>query len=171
MHSSPRILEDQRNTYDHFLKWRAHIEASAAGPDIPLGIARAAAGAQVLSDIVESILGAVFLDSRGDMSRGALCSGCAQAGDTGRVGVDCEDDVDVLHPVSRVSQWSRKKGGSQVQDGEAEGMVVCTILLDGEEIMVRRDQVPVLNDVASERMVLDERRAGGRRKSRCAESC
>ncbi|KAK2462688.1 hypothetical protein APHAL10511_005304 [Amanita phalloides] len=152
MHSSPRILEDQRNTYDHFLKWRAHIEADLLqGRIFPWASLGRLQAPKFLSDIVESILGAVFLDSRGDMSRGgAVQRVLRKLGILDVLEWIVRDDVDVLHPVSRVSQWSRKKGREvKYRMEKQKGMVVCTILLDGEEVMVRRDQVPVLNDVAS----------------------
>jgi len=45
-----------------------------------------------------------------------------------------------------VYQWANKRGKEVEYRFEKEkGRIGCTILLDGEEVMVRRDQVPVLN--------------------------
>jgi dsRNA-specific ribonuclease len=86
------------------------------------------------SDIVESVIGAVYLDSRGnlDVVRQLLC----------RIGIIpvleriINDDVDVLHPVSRLWMWASKHEKKVEHKFEKDkGKVTCIILLDGKEEM------------------------------------
>ena len=152
LHSSPHVLEDQTKTFDSFVKWRGSIESDLGqGKVFPWAPLTRLQAPKFLSDIIESIIGAVYLDSRGDLSPGGAVQHVMR-----KLGVldvlewIVKDDVDIFHPVSRVSQWARKNGKDvEYQFKKEKGTISCTILLDGEEVTVRRDQVPVLNDVAS----------------------
>ena len=152
LHSSPHVLEDQTKTFDSFVKWRRSIESDMGhGKVFPWAPLTRLQAPKFLSDIIESIIGAVYLDSRGDLSPGGAVQRVLR-----KLGVldvlewIVKDDVDIFHPVSRVSQWARKNGKDvEYKFTKQKGTIGCTILLDGGEVMVRRDQVPVLNDVAS----------------------
>lgn len=150
LHSSTRMLEDQNRTFDSFVKWRRIIESDMGqGKIFPWAALTRLQAPKFFSDIVESIIGAVYLDSRGDLSpNGAVQRVMRRLGILDVLEWIVRDDVDVFHPISRVYQWANKRGKQVEYRIEKEkGTVGCTILLDGEEVMVRRDQVPVLNEV------------------------
>ena len=156
LHSSPHMLEDQTKTFDSFVKWRRSIESDLGqGKIFPWAALTRLQAPKFFSDIVESIIGAVYLDSRGDLSSsGAVQRVMRKLGILDVLEWIVRDDVDILHPVSRMHQWAKKRGKEVEYRYEKEkGTIGCTILLDGEEVMVRRDQVPVLNEVASASVV------------------
>jgi dsRNA-specific ribonuclease len=83
---------------------------------------------------VESVIGAVYLDSRGnfDVVRQLLW----------RLGIlpvlerIINDNVDVLHPVSRLWMWASKNEKKIEHKFEKDkGKVTCVILVDGNEEM------------------------------------
>ncbi|KAF8625629.1 hypothetical protein AX17_006814 [Amanita inopinata Kibby_2008] len=152
LHSSPRILEDQRDTYDRLSIRRREIEESLCkGKLFPWASLTRLQSPKFFSDIVESIIGAVYLDCRGDLSPdGAVQSVMRKLGILDVLEWIVRDNVDIFHPVSRVAQWADKRGKEVEYKFEKEkGLVSCVVLLDGEEVKVRRDQIPVLSAVAS----------------------
>ncbi|KAF8628766.1 hypothetical protein AX15_003738 [Amanita polypyramis BW_CC] len=151
LHSSPRVLEDQTGTYDRFQKRRAEIESYLGHSDIfPWASLTRLQAPKFFSDIVESVIGAVFLDCGGDLSPdGAVQSVMRHLGILDVLEWVITDNVDVLHPVSLVCNWVGKRGKVAEYKFEKEkGMISCVVLLDGEEVTVKRSQVPVLSAVA-----------------------
>ncbi|KAE9404030.1 P-loop containing nucleoside triphosphate hydrolase protein [Gymnopus androsaceus JB14] len=137
LHSSPRILEDQHLTYGRFVKRESEIvHALEEERMFPWAALTRMQAPKFFSDMVESILGAVYLDSEGnlDVVKEVMRSlGLYQILE--RV---VREDVDVLHPVSRLSLWASKQKPEAKKityDYRKEkGRVSCGILLDGVEL-------------------------------------
>ncbi|KAI0373696.1 P-loop containing nucleoside triphosphate hydrolase protein [Pilatotrama ljubarskyi] len=137
LHSSHRVLEDQNLTFARFQKHGPAIAKALEEDTIyPWAALTSLQAPKFISDMVESVLGAVYVDSMGslDAVRRVMRSlGLMQIIE--RVVVD---DVDVLHPVSRLGIWAarqnpQKKVGYKIE--KEKGKVKCTVLLDEEELL------------------------------------
>lgn len=95
-----------------------------------------------LSDIIESIIGAVYLDSNGSIEKVKNV--------LGRLGIMrlldrmVSADVEILHPVSRLMEWASKHGYRdkirlEVKKGKDDTfthwVVTCTLWMEDEEIL------------------------------------
>jgi dsRNA-specific ribonuclease len=138
LHSSPSVLDEQRTTFARFTKRETEInEALRNGPIFPWAALTRLQAPKFLSDMVESLLGAVFLDSRGSLDdkldevRGVLRTlGLLQVLE--RI---VWSDIDVLHPVSRLSMWASKRNQDLKYDYKKEsGKISCGVMLEGEEV-------------------------------------
>ncbi len=143
LHSNVHILDEQQAT---FARWerpggRDEIEAALAeGRAFPWSALTSLQAPKFLSDMFESLLGAVYLDSRGDLD---IVRDVLQ-----RLGhwkvleriVDC--DTDVQHPISRLYKWASQhhekvKCSAPNRDGN---MVSCSVLWDDYEIAKVEDE-------------------------------
>ncbi|KAK0199227.1 ribonuclease III domain-containing protein, partial [Desarmillaria ectypa] len=133
LHTSPRVLEDQRVTFDRFQRLSDAIaDGLENGKIYPWAALTRLQAPKFFSDMIESLLGAVFLDSEGNLER---------TRDVMRtIGVlpllerIIKDDVDVLHPVSRLSVWASKRGQkAKYRFTEEKGNISCVIELRQEE--------------------------------------
>ena len=81
---------------------------------------------------MESIIGAVFVDSAGDFdTMKRILRGIGILPVLERI---VHDDMDVLHPVSRLSMWaSRNQKEIEYVFEHGKGNVSCAILVDGVE--------------------------------------
>ncbi|KAK0193304.1 ribonuclease III domain-containing protein [Armillaria mellea] len=142
LHGSPRVLEDQRVTFDRFQKLSDAItDGLENGKIYPWAALTKLQAPKFFSDMIESLIGAVFLDSKGNLERTKDVMR--------RIGVlpllerIVKDDVDVLHPVSRLSVWASKRGQKvKYRFREEKGNVSCVIELkqeEGGEIRVLED--------------------------------
>ncbi|KAI0059577.1 P-loop containing nucleoside triphosphate hydrolase protein [Artomyces pyxidatus] len=143
LHSSVPVLDEQNATFSRWERptGKGHIEAALANGNIfPWAALTSLRAPKFLSDMVESLLGAVFLDSAGDLDtvRDVLR----------RLGVlqilerIVEDDVDVRHPVSRLFNWASKRH-EKVQCGPSQkdkSTVSCAVLWEGFEIAKVEDE-------------------------------
>jgi endoribonuclease Dicer len=135
LHSSHRVLEDQKFTFSRFQKAEADIvktlETDSVFPWAALSCLHAP---KFLSDMVESIIGAVYLDSSGDMD--VVRQVLRKLGILQVMERIVQDEVDVLHPVSRMSVWaSRQQKSISYQIEKAKGNITCTVLVAGEEVV------------------------------------
>ncbi|KAI0647805.1 P-loop containing nucleoside triphosphate hydrolase protein [Trametes meyenii] len=137
LHSSHRVLEDQNLTFARFQKHGPEIARALREDGIyPWAALTSLQAPKFISDMVESILGAVYVDSMGslDAVREVMRSlGLMQIIE--RVVVD---DVDVLHPVSRLAIWGAKQDPQKKIEYKIEkekGKVKCTVLMDEEELL------------------------------------
>jgi dsRNA-specific ribonuclease len=143
LHSNVHILEEQRAT---FARWerpggRDEIEAALTeGRAFPWSALTSLQAPKFLSDMFESLLGAVYLDSRGDLDivRDVL----RRLGHWEVLERIVNRDMDVQHPISRLYLWASKhhekvKCGSPKRDGK---MVSCSVLWDDYEIAKVEDE-------------------------------
>ena len=133
LHSSPRILDDQRNTSVRYRHVSAEIEAALQDDTIfPWAALTRLQAPKFFSDLVESLIGAVYLDSNGSIpitQRVLRILGIMPILE--RI---VADDVDVLHPVSRLSLWASKHDKKLKYDFDKEkGNVSCVIFVDEKE--------------------------------------
>jgi dsRNA-specific ribonuclease len=137
LHSSVRILDQQQAT---FARWerpggRDDIEATLEeGRAFPWSALTSLQGPKFLSDMVESLLGAVYLDSRGDLEvvRGVL----RRLGHWEVLERIVERDSDVRHPVSQLHLWAGKNH-EKVKCStpkRTEDRVSCSVFWDDYEV-------------------------------------
>ncbi|KAG5643730.1 hypothetical protein DXG03_009720 [Asterophora parasitica] len=133
LHSSPRVLDDQRNTFARYRRRHSEIKSSLKeGTLFPWAELLRLQAPKFFSDMVESLIGAAFLDSGGDLdvARGVMRS----LGITQILERIVADDVDVLHPVSRLSLWAGKHDKDLEYRYERErGNVSCAIIVNDKE--------------------------------------
>ncbi|KZT27478.1 P-loop containing nucleoside triphosphate hydrolase protein, partial [Neolentinus lepideus HHB14362 ss-1] len=134
LHSSMRVLEDLDNTFGRFQKNKDAIEeALAEGSVYPWAALTRLQAAKFFSDIIESILGAVFLDSQGDFT--IIRQVLEKLGVLPILRRIVEADVDVTHPVSRLAIWAAKRQIKIVyQMVKEKGSVTCIAKADDNEI-------------------------------------
>ena len=143
LHSSVHILDEQRATFSRWERpgGRDEIETTLsegrAFPWLPLTSLQAP---KFLSDMFESLLGAVYLDSRGDLDivRDVL----RRLGHWEVLERIINRDTDVQHPISRLYLWASKhhekvKCSTPKKDGK---MVSCSVLWDGYEVVSVEDE-------------------------------
>ncbi|KAG6876294.1 hypothetical protein C0993_004231 [Termitomyces sp. T159_Od127] len=133
LHSSPAILEDQRKTATRYKHRRDDIQkALMEGKLFPWADLIRLQAPKFFSDMIESLIGAVFLDCSGniDVARSVMTN----LGILPILDRIVRDDVDVLHPVSRLSLWASKHGKDLDYRYEKEkGKVSCIIFVDDKE--------------------------------------
>jgi len=136
LHSSHRVLDDQNMTFARYQKNRASIDAALdKGSIFPWGQLSRLQSPKFFSDMIESVIGAVYLDSRGDwdMVRGVLQS----LGILPVLERIVRDEVDVLHPVSRLAVWASQQAEQKKVKYTFEkekGKIICIINVDEEEV-------------------------------------
>ncbi|KIJ59660.1 hypothetical protein HYDPIDRAFT_118283 [Hydnomerulius pinastri MD-312] len=132
-HSSTVILEEQRLTSSRFNKIKDEIETSLrSGQMFPWAALTRLQAPKLFSDMIESLIGAVYLDSKGNMD--TIRELLKKLGISTCLERLVRDDVDVLHPVSRLSVWaSRNQAKIQYDYTEERGRVICTINVEGRE--------------------------------------
>ncbi|KAH9841788.1 P-loop containing nucleoside triphosphate hydrolase protein [Rhodofomes roseus] len=138
LHSSHRVLEDQHVASTRFEKVGPEIEKALKQKTIyPWAALTSLQAPKFLSDMVESLLGAVFLDSEGDFT--AVCDVLRTLGimEVLERIID-RNEMDVLHPISRLTMWAAQQDPQQkvkLDVKKKEGNVSCAVLMDEEEIV------------------------------------
>jgi dsRNA-specific ribonuclease len=143
LHSNVHVLEEQLAT---FARWerpggRDDIEAALLeGRAFPWLALTSLQAPKFLSDMLESLLGAVYLDSHGDLDivRDVL----RRLGHWEVLERIVNRDTDVQHPISRLYLWAGKnhekvKCGTPKRDGK---MVSCSVLWDDYEVVKVEDE-------------------------------
>ncbi|KAF8428422.1 hypothetical protein L210DRAFT_3764899 [Boletus edulis BED1] len=132
-HSSSVILEDQKLTSHRYDKVKDEIEAAlTTGKVFPWAALTRLQAPKIFSDMIESLIGAVYLDSRGDMD--TVKTLLWKLGVLTHLDRIIRDDVHVLHPVSRLSMWaSRQHKEIEYAYTEGKGKVICTINVEGRD--------------------------------------
>ena len=133
LHSSRQVMDSQGRSFKLYQKMKPDIERALREDTIyPWAALTKLQAPKFISDIVESILGAVYLDSSGnlDVVRDVMrVLGILQILD--RI---VTENVDVLHPVSRLSMWAQKHGKEVEYHMEKDkGRLTCTIKVDDKE--------------------------------------
>ncbi|KAF8809234.1 P-loop containing nucleoside triphosphate hydrolase protein [Phlegmacium glaucopus] len=133
LHSSPRVLEDQLNTFTRFHKHREEIQESlATGKIFPWASLTRLQAPKFFGDMIESIIGAIFLDSQGNIPlvRQILYN----LGIMPILERVISEDIDVLHPVSRLFLWAQNNDKTIKYVCEREGgRIGCAIMVDEKE--------------------------------------
>ncbi|KAK7677717.1 hypothetical protein QCA50_019269 [Cerrena zonata] len=136
MHSSTRVLEDQHVAFTRYQKIvSAAKESLSIGKVYPWSLLTSVLAPKFISDMIESLLGAVFLDSRGDLN--AVRRVLNKLGHQAIMEHIVRDDVDVIHPISRIAIWAARpddKKKLEIKMEKIKGNVSCTITLDGTEV-------------------------------------
>ena len=133
LHSSPKVLEDQQNTATRFrLRCEEIEELLTTGTIFPWASLTRLQAPKFYSDMVESIIGATFLDSQGNIS--VVRQILYNLGIMPILERVVSDDVDILHPVSRLSLWAQKNDKTVEYVFEREGgRIICVIMVDEKE--------------------------------------
>lgn len=133
LHSSPRLLDDFGNTFARYKKYRDEIEQSLASDSIfPWAALTRLQAPKVFSDLVESLLGAIYIDSGGSLD--SVRAVLRKLGILDIIERIVLEDVDILHPVSRLGVWAAKQGKKiQYEYEKVDDKITCIIKLDGEE--------------------------------------
>ena len=132
-HSSPVVLEDQKLTFRRFDKLRDEIEETLGmGKSFPWAALTRLQAPKIFSDMIESMLGAVYLDSEGNME--TIKTLLRKLGVLSYLERIIRDDVDVRHPVSRLSIWAaRQQKEVEYEYTDEKGLKICTITVEGQE--------------------------------------
>ena len=143
LHSNVHILDEQLATFSRWERrgGRDEIEAVLTeGRAFPWSALTSLQAPKFLSDMFESLLGAVYLDSRGDLDivRDVL----RRLGHWEVLERIVNRGTDVQHPVSRLYMWADKhhekvKCSPPKNDGK---MVSCSVLWDDYEIAKVEDE-------------------------------
>jgi endoribonuclease Dicer len=143
LHSNVHILDEQRATFSRWERpgGRDEIEAALAeGHAFPWSALTSLQAPKFLSDMFESLLGAVYLDSRGDLD--VVRDVLRRLGHWEVLERIVKCDVDVQHPISRLYMWANKhhekvKCSPPKRDGK---MVSCSVFWDNYEIAKVEDE-------------------------------
>ncbi|EMD40161.1 hypothetical protein CERSUDRAFT_112373 [Gelatoporia subvermispora B] len=137
MHSSRRVLEDQHIAFSRFEKSGRKIEEMLLrGTMYPWAALTSLQAPKFLSDMLESLLGAVYLDTEGSLE--AVREVMRVLGIIEVMEHIVMADVDVQHPVSRLAIWAAQQVPQHKIKYEIEkkdGNVSCAVVMDGEEII------------------------------------
>lgn len=133
LHSSPLVLDDLSVTFARYEKNSDAIQLALETDSVyPWAALTSLQAPKFISDILESILGAVFIDSHGDLN--AVRDVLRKLGFMGIMERIVQDDVDVLHPVSRLVIWADKNDLKwEVKTEKIKGNVSCVVRINGEE--------------------------------------
>ncbi|THH09756.1 hypothetical protein EW145_g1776 [Phellinidium pouzarii] len=136
LHSSGEILEEQRNAFDRFRHGCDEIERGLErGSTFPWAALARLQAPKFMSDILESTLGAVYVDSEGNMD--AVKTVLERVGLLRVLERLMREDVDVTHPVTRVMEWAGKHQlveDLRYQMKRDRNRITCVLIL-GEEII------------------------------------
>ena len=129
LQSNSRVMEDMSVTCARYEKGKDTIKkALKEGKLHPWAALTALQAPKFFSDIIESLLGAVYLDTRGNME--VIRKVLRTLGVLPVLERIVEEGVDVLHPVSRLAHWaakSRPQKKIKYHFETAEKRVTCTI--------------------------------------------
>jgi endoribonuclease Dicer len=107
LQSNSRVMEDMAVTCARYERGKEAItKALKKGKIHPWAALTALQAPKFFSDIIESLLGAVYLDTRGDME--IVRKVLRTLGVLPVLERIVEEGVDVLHPVSRLAHWAAK---------------------------------------------------------------
>ncbi|KAI0087899.1 P-loop containing nucleoside triphosphate hydrolase protein [Irpex rosettiformis] len=133
LHSSPIVLDDLNVTFARYEKNSDAIQLALDEDFIyPWAALTSLQASKFISDMLESLLGAVFLDSHGNLD--TVRSVLRVLGFMNIMERIVRDEVDVLHPVSRLGIWAAKnKHTWEIKTEKAHGNISCVVLIDNEE--------------------------------------
>jgi endoribonuclease Dicer len=129
LHSSTVVLKDQENTFVRFIKLREEIEHALQQDKVfPWALLTRLQAPKFFSDMVEALLGAIWLDSEGDYD--VVRAVLVHLGILPILDRIIEHNVDVQHPVSRLSLWaSREYKKVEFKYEKDKGKITCVIVI------------------------------------------
>jgi endoribonuclease Dicer len=141
LHSSTRILDDQENTFARFTRLRDDIEhAIATGAAFPWALLTRLQAPKFLSDVVEALIGAVWLDSEGSFE--VVTDMLTRLGILPVLDRIIRDGVDVQHPVSRLSLWaSREYKKIEYTYEKDQGNITCAVLVHHYDSKEKKEEI------------------------------
>ena len=129
LQSNSHVMEDMAVTCARYEKGKETIGKALKESEIhPWAALTALQAPKFFSDIVESLLGAVYLDTRGNME--VIRKVLRRFGILPVLERIVKDGVDVLHPVSRLAHWASKSKPQKMVKYHfeiAEKRITCTI--------------------------------------------
>jgi endoribonuclease Dicer len=135
LQSNSVIMEDMSLTFARYKKVAARIQSDLTEALIyPWATLTSLQAPKFFSDIIESLLGAIFLDSRGDLA--VVRKTLQVLGVMPVLERIVNSAVDVMHPVSRLAQWASKLKPQKVIKYKTEvtqGKISCKILMKDKE--------------------------------------
>ncbi|VDC02152.1 unnamed protein product [Peniophora sp. CBMAI 1063] len=140
LHSSVPVLDEQNIT---FARWQtprggARIEAELARSRVfPWAPLMALQAPKFLSDMVESLLGAVFIDTHGSLD--AVRAVLVRLGLMQVLERIVRDDVETLDPVSQLSLWASKRQ-EKIEYRVQRRTAQCTVVWDGFEVLTHKEE-------------------------------
>ncbi|THH28228.1 hypothetical protein EUX98_g5976 [Antrodiella citrinella] len=132
LHSSHTVMEEQMNTFRRYEKNRDQIWSLLNRSSYyPWAALTSLQAPKFISDLIESLLGAVFLDSGGNLD--AVRAVLTTLGIYSVMERIVNEEIDVLHPVSRLAIWAAKqvppkKLGVVVE--RERGDIICSVIVD-----------------------------------------
>ncbi|KAI0314067.1 hypothetical protein OF83DRAFT_1165350 [Amylostereum chailletii] len=139
LHSSVPVLDEQNLA---FARWegpngRARIEhALEHGDAFPWAALTALQAPKFLSDMVESLLGAVFIDTRGSLD--AVRDVLRRLGLLPVLERIVRDEVHIRDPISQLSLWASKRG-ERIRYVMPKRTARCTVLWDDVEVLTMEE--------------------------------
>ncbi|OCH85203.1 hypothetical protein OBBRIDRAFT_798433, partial [Obba rivulosa] len=137
MHSSHRVLEDQHVAFSRFEKNGAVIEQALLHATMyPWAALTSLQAPKFLSDMLESLLGAVYLDSEGNLD--AVRKVMRTLGIMEVMEHIVKSDMDVQHPVSCLAIWADQqepKHKIRYLTEKKDGNVSCAVIVDEVEVI------------------------------------
>lgn len=133
LHSNYRVLDDQTDTFTRYQRDGPDIKkALDNGEAFPWAALTRLQAAKFFSDMIESLIGAVFLDADGDFE--VIRRILRTLGILPVLERIVKDGVDVQHPVSRLGIWVSKQQQKVVYifDKNA-GKVICSVVLHDKD--------------------------------------
>ena len=137
LHSSHRVLEDQTVVSQHFGTVGPTIEGAFREKTVyPWAALTSLQAPKFFSDMIESLLGAVFVDSEGDFT--AVCDVLRTLGIMETLErIIMRNEMDVRHPISQLMEWAaREKPQRKVKLDVEQTLtdVICVVRVDDEEV-------------------------------------
>lgn len=134
LHSSITIIDDLRNTSYRYEKYKEEIENGLFTDALyPWAALTKLQAPKLCSDMIESVVAAVYLDSGGNMT--VVRDILERLGILPVLRRVIDENVDVRHPLSRVSHWASKYYKTvDYKFTHQDGNITCILTIDEEVI-------------------------------------
>lgn len=132
-HSSNHITASQQNCVDRFEKLAEELRHEIESRNYPWTQLARLSPDKFLSDLIESIIGAIYLDSDGDLTN---CRHFLE-----RIGLVAyankliQEDISVIHPKAALQQRMAPKSVKYVIQQDDVNAFSCQVLIDGKDVV------------------------------------
>ena len=147
-HTSPKVRAAQVSCSKRFSKLRQRInDALSYDNAYPWALLAGLDAPKFFSDIIESLIGAIYIDSRGDL--GTCEAFLRKLGILGQLERVLKKDINLLHPKEElgmvadreavkymlgVQEQNSDEQGSGLTEEERRGGLICTIVVGDQEV-------------------------------------